>query len=63
MLNHAAWCNKRRVDEALRLKDEAEKGKPTTARSPSESEIVWNGKRFDELTSEEMAAYYGVPGA
>jgi hypothetical protein len=57
MLNHAAWCNKRRVDEAMKLKDEAEKGHPAAVRSPS-SEIVWGGKRFDELTSEEMAAYY-----
>jgi hypothetical protein len=58
MLNHGAHINKRRQD----VRVDREKTTPTTVRNSIDAQFhqqqpVWNGKRWDELTSEEMASY------
>ena len=58
MLNHGASVNKRRSDVRM----SQEKDNPTTVRNQVDAhfhvnEPVWKGKRWDELTSDEMAAY------
>jgi hypothetical protein len=47
MLNHAAWVNGKRMERR------------TGTGSKEDSEIVYNGKRLEELNSDELTAYYG----
>lgn len=59
MLNHAAWCNKRRMDAAMKTAKDASQG--TLGDSLTEAPVpapVYGAKRFEDLNSEEMARYY-----
>lgn len=55
MINHAAHVNKKRLDR--RIERNRERGD-----QPLEDRIaempMWNGKRIDELTSEEYLEYH-----
>ena len=57
MLNHAAHVNKKRVD--LAVEEGRKDGSFTDEMSGAVKgdPVVWNGKRFSEMNSDEMAMY------
>lgn len=55
MLNHAAAVNKLRMDE--KIKRGRDKGDYDTLDEEVSDSVVFEGKRFDELTSDEYSRY------
>ncbi len=49
MMNHAAYINNKRLES---------RSKNRQTEEHSSSEIVMNGKKLEELTSEEQMRYY-----
>jgi hypothetical protein len=56
MLQHAAWIEKRRMDERVRRNRKS--GDVPYQDQVAESVTTWNGKPIDQLTSEEYMAYH-----
>lgn len=61
MINHAAWCNSKRMDE--RIERDKNKGAggyvtPAARRDDNDPIIAGVGKRLSECTSEEIAAQF-----
>lgn len=57
MLNHASWVRQKRLD--ARTEERRANGSMTLEDSVNDGASVFNGKRLDELTTEEYTAYLG----
>lgn len=58
MLKHAGWVNKRLTDARVKRNRDSNSVHDRVESAFNDDTPVWNGKSFDELTSEEMAEYY-----